>query len=213
MVRKPNSRDAFVFATIRIPYQGWDDHPQKKKLSPWHIRESWQNTWWIMASKKGHAAVGNSFNQQIFFLWRSYRQKIVRGFQDYNDCSFKGYFFFFWGGGTEVAGAFHTKNLWWFQTFDNMFTPLGKILILTTVFQMCWSHQPEQIGLEWNGMVLWTHLGEFVGANDFFWSFSDGFLGDPISWNEPQKEPSDFPLLYIYWSFHRDPYDGLVGLL
>ena len=82
---------------------------------------------------------------------------------------------FFFGGGAEVAGSFHKKPvvLWWFQTFY-MFTALGKILILTNVFQMGGS-TTNQNRLVWNEMgkmmVLWTHLEEFVGANDFLLKF------------------------------------------
>ena len=210
MVRKPNSRDFFFFGHYKdsLSRVGWQT--RKKKFSPWHIRESWQNTWWIMASKKGHAAVGNSFNKYSFFREAIYRQKIVRGFQDYNDCSCKrSCFFFFWGGGTEVAGAFHKKKPMLVSNIWKYVHPFGE----DSPFDYCFSDGLEPPTNEM-GMVLWTHLREFVRATDLFFEvFRMGFLSDPISWNEPQKEPFDFPLLYTNWFFHRDPYDGLLGLL
>ena len=54
-----------------------------------------------------------------------------------------------------------------------------------------------------------VYLGSFT-ANWVIIYYQNHLLPEPEKWIEPWKEPSCFPL---FWLFNRDPYNGLLYLL
>ena len=52
------------------------------------------------------------------------------------------------------------KTRWWFQCFFNFHPYLGRIPILTSIFQMSWNHQPEEYSFGQN--VLYRRVFAFT---------------------------------------------------